>query len=145
MMQSLLVDRFKLAVHFETQGASVLFLRMVKPGKMGPKLRLHAHGPFCAASDSDVFPGVCDVYEMWNRGGGLLKLGSRNTTMALLAGALAYPGFGLSRPVLDRTGIMERVDFTIECAEERNDLRASTDADAPDLGGHRFFRPCTTN
>ena len=139
MMQSLLADRFKLAVHFDTQEASVLFLRMVKPGKMGPKLRPHADGPPCAAGDSDVFPTECEVYGLFNRGG-QLKLGSRNTTMALLARRLANPGFGLSRPVLDRTGITERVDFTIECAEERNSQPASMDTDAPDLGGPSFLQ-----
>lgn len=42
MMQSLLADRFRLAVHFETQETPVTALTMVKPGKTGPKLRPHA-------------------------------------------------------------------------------------------------------
>ena len=44
MMQSLLADRFKLVVHFETQEVPVLALTLVKPGKIGPKLRRHAEG-----------------------------------------------------------------------------------------------------
>jgi hypothetical protein len=35
MMQSLLADRFKLAIHFETQQVPVLALTLVKPGKLG--------------------------------------------------------------------------------------------------------------
>lgn len=41
MMQSLLADRFKLAVHFETQEVAVFALALAKPGKTGPKLRPH--------------------------------------------------------------------------------------------------------
>jgi hypothetical protein len=43
MMQSLLADRFKLAIHFETQQVPVLALVLVKPGVTGPKLRPHAN------------------------------------------------------------------------------------------------------
>jgi uncharacterized protein (TIGR03435 family) len=50
MVQSLLADRFKLAVHFETQLTSVLALVLAKPGKTGPKLLSHAEGPPCGAS-----------------------------------------------------------------------------------------------
>jgi uncharacterized protein (TIGR03435 family) len=39
MMQSLLAERFKLAVHFDSQVVPVLALVLVKPGKTGPKLR----------------------------------------------------------------------------------------------------------
>jgi uncharacterized protein (TIGR03435 family) len=38
MMQALLADRFKLAVHFETREAPVFALILAKPGKTGPKL-----------------------------------------------------------------------------------------------------------
>jgi uncharacterized protein (TIGR03435 family) len=41
MMQSLLADRFKLQVHFETREVPVLALNMDKPGTLGPKLHLH--------------------------------------------------------------------------------------------------------
>src|SRR6267142_6606299 len=42
MMQSLLADRFKLAVHFETREVPVFALSLVKPGQFGPRLRPHA-------------------------------------------------------------------------------------------------------
>ena len=47
MMQSLLADRFKLKIHFETREGSVLAMTLVKPGKIGPKLRPHSDGPPC--------------------------------------------------------------------------------------------------
>jgi beta-lactamase regulating signal transducer with metallopeptidase domain len=50
MMQSLLADRFKLKVHFESQEVPVFALTLVKPGKLGPKLRPHSEGPPCPDS-----------------------------------------------------------------------------------------------
>ena len=50
MMQSLLADRFKLSAHFETREVPVLALILVKPGKLGPKLRPHSEGPPCPDS-----------------------------------------------------------------------------------------------
>jgi bla regulator protein blaR1 len=47
MMQSMLVDRFKLAIHFETHEGPVLALTLIHPGKLGDKLRPHADGPPC--------------------------------------------------------------------------------------------------
>jgi uncharacterized protein (TIGR03435 family) len=37
MMRSLLAERFHLAVHFETPTVFTFELRLVKPGKLGPK------------------------------------------------------------------------------------------------------------
>ena len=48
MLQTLLADRFKLAVHSETRQAPVFALVLVKPGKMGPQLRPYADDPPCA-------------------------------------------------------------------------------------------------
>ena len=42
MMQSLLAERFKLALHYEMQERPVLVMTLAKPGTMGPRLRLHA-------------------------------------------------------------------------------------------------------
>ena len=123
MMQSLLADRFQLAVHFDTQEVPVFFLTYVKAGKMGPKFRLHSDGPPCdppgtpPAKNSDIYPPICDVYMMNILQNGMRRTGSRNTTMALLADSLSSTG-RLGRPVLDRSGIGERVDFMIEWAPD---------------------------
>jgi uncharacterized protein (TIGR03435 family) len=146
MMQSLLAERFKLAVHFETQLAPVLAIVLVKPGQTGPKLRPHAEGVPCEATsatngppdrDAKVFPPVCDVYMAMNRDA-LVRFGSRNTTLALLAGAL--PGIGkLDRPVVDQTGLTGKFDFSMEFAPESNQPSAAA-ADAPaDVQGPTFL------
>ncbi len=49
MMQSLLADRLKLAVHHETRQLPVFALVLVKPGKTGPQLRPHIDDPPCGA------------------------------------------------------------------------------------------------
>ena len=69
MMQSLLADRFKLTVHYETRVVPLYVLILAKPGKFGPQLRLHrADDPVCAKPaasqnpnevDADGYPEVC--------------------------------------------------------------------------------------
>jgi bla regulator protein blaR1 len=49
MMQSLLVDRFKLAVHFETRTVPVLVLVLARRGKLGARLKPHEEGLPCDA------------------------------------------------------------------------------------------------
>jgi len=112
MMQALLADRFQLAVHFETQEIPLLALVLVKPGKLGPQLRPHSEGPSCdAAPPPGVFPPKCHVMIL---DVGRVAIGaSRDTTMPLIAGALAPMG-QLARPVVDRTGLTGSFDFTLE-------------------------------
>jgi uncharacterized protein (TIGR03435 family) len=138
MMQSLLAERFQLAVHFETQSVPALAMVLVKPATTGPKLRPHSEGVPCEATpptngppapNAAVFPPVCDTYMMMVNANKTARAGSRNTTLALLAGAL--PGLGrLEHPVVDRTGLSGRYDFSIEWTPESN-LPALPNADAP--------------
>jgi uncharacterized protein (TIGR03435 family) len=121
MMQSLLADRFKLAVHFETQAVPVFALTLVEPGKLGPKLHPHAEGPPCPDYKlppfgepliaNGVFPSVCETYLMWGNGSDRSQVGARKTTMAQLA---AYLGNSVSRPVIDQTGLSGRYDLTFD-------------------------------
>jgi bla regulator protein blaR1 len=129
MMQSLLADRFKLKVHFETKEAPVLALTLVKPGKLGPKLRPHSEGPPCpdsfemikpftpiqAPKPGVVWPPQCGSSQLgtsdgtWN--------GARNTTMGFLADDiydLASRGGELDKPVVDQTGLEGRFDFILQ-------------------------------
>ena len=91
MMQSLLADRFKLGVHFETHEGPVYALALVKPGHPGPKLRPHAEGPACPGSfempdqfptrnAGDVFPPGCGTSQI---AGALI--GGRDLTMEIIA------------------------------------------------------------
>ena len=128
MTQSLLADRFKLAVHFETRQVAVLALVLEKPGKPGPKLRLHSEGPPCdlpapppanGNMANSVFPRSCDDFEAMPTANHGLLLGSRNATMELIADSLASLG-RLGRPVVDQTGLSGRFDFTLEWTQELN-------------------------
>jgi uncharacterized protein (TIGR03435 family) len=123
MMQSLLADRFRLAVHFETQVVPVFALTLVEPGELGPKLHPHAEGPPCPAnykfpafgepaSANGVFPAVCGAYEGGTRNGDEhSRVGARDTTMAQFA---EYLGYSVSRPVIDQTGLSGRYDLMFE-------------------------------
>ncbi len=134
MMQSLLADRFQLAVHFETREVPVLALTLIKPGKPGPKLRPHADGVPCDDT-AEAYPPRCDVYMLQRGPNGLNKGGSRNTTMDLLASSI--PSFGgLGRPVINQTGLDGRFDFAMEwTAETQSDaVAAFMDAVREQLG-----------
>jgi len=122
MMQSLLADRFKLAVHFERLEVPVLALVLDKPGKMGPKLSPHSNGPACDALQlpSDVFPPVCNAIMATGRPNNSILMGSRNVTMAQVAATFTISG-RLTRPVVDQTGLDGRFDFTLEWIRDSND------------------------
>jgi uncharacterized protein (TIGR03435 family) len=129
MVQSLLAERFKLAVHFETRVFPAFGMSLVKPGQPGPKLRPHSEGVPCEATPAtndplrpggSVFPPVCDVVMFTIQGGHDAKGGSRNTTLPMMAAAL--PGMGrLDHAMVDQTGLTGRYDFTIEFTPERPD------------------------
>ncbi len=120
MMQSLLAERFKLVVHFETKESPVLALVLAKPGKLGPKLVPHRDGPPCDAPPApNVFPPRCNGMMITMGVDRLAKGGSRDTTMALIASAL--PSMDrLGRTVVDRTGLSGRFDFVIDWTPEPN-------------------------
>jgi uncharacterized protein (TIGR03435 family) len=139
MMQSLLAERFKLAAHFETRDTAVLAMTLAKPGKTGPKLRLHSEGHPCDAPPvQDIFPAACDVYGMTINSGRQRLAGSRNTTIERLAASL--PSFGtLDRPVVDQTGLSGMFDFTLEWVPESNSPVAPDPNPQPDLQGSTFL------
>jgi uncharacterized protein (TIGR03435 family) len=127
MMQSLLAERFHLEVHYETQEMPVYALTLIKLGKWGPKLIRHADGPPCDASsrepaggldpDGEVFPPICYVQAGWRNRKGHMAAGSRNTTMALLT---FYLSGTAGRPLVDRSGITDRIDYRMEWTPESN-------------------------
>jgi bla regulator protein blaR1 len=122
MMRTLLGERFGLHVHFATETMPVFVMTLEKPGVLGPKLLPHDQGPPCPApgttfhgtrtGDDSVFPPVCDSVMMVARQKMLLN-GERHATMEVLADALAEDG-ELGRPVVDRTGLTGRFDWSIE-------------------------------
>ena len=58
MMQSLLADRFKLTVHYETRRLPVFALVLAKPGRTGPQLQPHPEDSTCSTALSQSSAGV---------------------------------------------------------------------------------------
>jgi uncharacterized protein (TIGR03435 family) len=146
MMQSLLADRFKLAVHTETRHVPVLALVLVKPGRTGPRLRPHVDEPPCplsgppvapsagqapyAQTTADGFPLYCTaVLGQPSTTRGRLRYGARNVTMKTIAEYLSAPS-GLGHTMVDQTGLQGTVDFTLEWEPER----LGSPQAAPDTG-----------
>jgi uncharacterized protein (TIGR03435 family) len=93
MVQKLLAERFGLAFHTESREMTAYVITV---GKGGPKLTKNDSG--------GNLPGF------GGRGPG--AFGVRNSTMAEFAGFLQ--GNILERPVVDKTGLTDKYDFTLE-------------------------------
>jgi len=128
MVQALLADRFQLKAHFETREVPVYELRLAKPGKPGPKLISHADGPPCDKPDvspvAEVpsFHFVCRTFSAYLDLGTKFVIGSRDVSMEVLAGTISEALGGplaFGRPIIDKTGLTGRFDFTLEWARER--------------------------
>jgi bla regulator protein BlaR1 len=129
MMQSLLAERLKLAIHFETQQIPALALILDHPGKTGPKLRPHSEGPPCEvpaalketepSSKNFVYPPICNLVAASPKGNHGMLMGTRNATMKQIGDAIASVG-DQGRPVVDRTGLRGRFDFTLEWTPDAN-------------------------
>jgi bla regulator protein BlaR1 len=129
MMQSLLADRFKLAVHYETRRLPVFALVLAKPGRTGPQLQPHLEDSTCSTEPSQTGPGVASAPPATVAGGlpsvcgsiegmpltpsGRIPVRARGVPIGLLASTLAQMG-NLDRAVLDRTGLSGNYDFTFE-------------------------------
>jgi bla regulator protein blaR1 len=120
MMQSLLADRFKLAVHLETRDVPVMALVLVNPGKLGPLLVPHSQGPACDAKIPpvdrsspkipDVWMPVCGTTQMVDWKNNTVILGSRNTTLDVFAEWIPLIET-LGRPAVNQTGLAGRFDI----------------------------------
>jgi uncharacterized protein (TIGR03435 family) len=152
MLQSLLADRFKLALHFEARQTQALALTLLSPGRLGPQMRLHSDGPPCLTKrdDSDLFPvdidpGVwpytCETVIFIRPGVPTERLGQevrkvsihnqmaagRNVGMDVILDALMRSGSGLEFPVVDQTGLKGVFDFSMEWTPEPGSPLAKLD------------------
>lgn len=127
MMQSLLAERFKLAVHRETRQAPVFAMLLEKPGATGPQLHAHPASDTCAttvfpdaataANTSQTLPIPCGlIARLPPSAPGSHKIGGRNITLTMLADSLpAQTGLAtFPKPVIDRTGLSGTFDFSLE-------------------------------
>jgi uncharacterized protein (TIGR03435 family) len=145
MMQSLLAERFKLVIHFETREQPVLALTLIKPNNPGPKLHPHVDGPACdsrepprdnSTANIDVFPPMCNEFQAIEKPDHEVLVGARNTTAELMAAFFSNVGH-LGRPVVDQTGLSGPIDFTMEYTPDSN--AASGTGAPPDLKGETFL------
>lgn len=133
MMQTLLADRFRLVVHYETRQIPVLVLLVDQPGKLGPLLQRHPEDLPCPTTPmipspppeapaqplDSRFPGTCGgMLLMAASAPGRIRGGARNVTMELIASTLPGGVTGVDRPVLDKTGLTGRFDFALEFAPQ---------------------------
>jgi uncharacterized protein (TIGR03435 family) len=144
MMQSLLAERFGFKAHFEEPTFPAFALELVNPGRTGPKLRPHSEGAPCDEKPAKVdfsklFPPVCGGLAYFMMPNRVEKGGSRDTTLAEMAEGL--PGIGgVDRPMVDRTGLEGRYDFTIEFAPEPNAVAATASDGASDPAAPTFIQ-----
>lgn len=108
MLQTLLADRFKLAVHRETRPTPVYTLVVAKNG---PKLKV----------------SQAETMSRGNPRRGHFE--ARKVTMAVLASMLAGSGW-TDRPVLDQTGLTDAYDFILDWTPD--DMK-SDELSAPSL------------
>jgi bla regulator protein blaR1 len=150
MMQSLLIDRFRLAVHLETHDAPVFALVPVKPGRLGPRIRPHAEGAACGApltvpvdrTSASVPPGgflpACGRVLTIDGPNHTVLLGTRNITLDHLAGYLADFG-NLDRPIVNQTGLTGTYDFSLNWLPEHDNASAAPVAQSLDAQGPSFI------
>ena len=136
MMQALLADRFKLALHFETKQVPVLEMVLDKPGKLGSHLQPHPGDAPCSTAPpapgtapgppaliAGGFPEMCGAIVGGPSTGtpGRIRVGARNVPMAMLATSFSVPQMtGVDRPILDKTGLSGAFDFTLEFTPQIN-------------------------
>jgi uncharacterized protein (TIGR03435 family) len=132
MTQTLLADRFHLAVHFTTADAPVFALVLARPSVTGPDLQPHpatdtcatpvagqssapAPQPKAALAATSNLPPVCGVISHvpssapgQHYGGRGIPLSLFATSVPTMTGLAATP-----RPVVDQTGLSGLYDFTL--------------------------------
>ena len=135
MVQSLLADRFKLAVHYETRQMPILALVQDDSGQFGPLLQRHPEEATCPTTPSlpsppptappqplaiDMrFPVPCGgIVSMPASAPGRVRSGARNVSLDLIANSISQTDIGEDRPVVNKTGLDGNFDFAIEFGPE---------------------------
>jgi uncharacterized protein (TIGR03435 family) len=128
MMQALLADRFKLAIHYEIKQQPIFALVLEKPGKLGPKIQPHPADSPCSTSGAagapptvaGGFPELCGAFSAWPVSG-RMHVGARNVPMEMIATYLTNPSLtGADRSVTDKTGLAGKYDFIMEFTPQIN-------------------------
>jgi uncharacterized protein (TIGR03435 family) len=150
LMQSLLVERFKLAAHVEKHTLPVYDLVLSKAGQTGPQLHAHSDDSPCvtplteraeggtaparpsSGSPSPSIPCKSIGFVSVDRGDRAQIVGN-GEPMERIAGILTSPFTGIDRPVRDRTGLSGTFDFALEWSLVRDSaqLPVASDNDGP--------------
>jgi len=140
MMRSLLADRFRLAVHFDTKESPAYALVLAKAGKLGPQMHRYPDGFPCSETlppqiggrgrdpngpaptvptvDDGRFPAYCGGISRMNPREGGLRWGGRNISVESVVAWINDMG-GLDRPLVDRTSLSGAFDVSVEFAMPR--------------------------
>ncbi len=146
MMQSLLADRFKLALHFETREETVLALTLIQPGKTGPALRPHSEGPSCDSlvpaggagqSGAKPFPFKCGFLNEIDLPNHQRRAGARNVSMVIVTSGLERVEW-LGHTLVDQTGLTGKYDFKIEWSPAPSGSAPLADETQTDSAGPTF-------
>ena len=147
MMQSLLAERFKMVVHFETREMPILALVQIKPGILGPRLRPHSQGPTRDAIIPPVDRNSPKIPDVWLPSCGTTQaidwrdhtaiLASRNIILDVLA-AYIPTLMPLDRPVIDQTRLTGRFDYELNFKPERRKPKGQSADTELDLTGPTF-------
>jgi uncharacterized protein (TIGR03435 family) len=148
MMQSLLAERFKLAVHYEAKTLPVFAVVLDKPGKTGPQLVPHPTDQTCldkpekpAPVPPNTAPPTYCGMDGWQVNG-VLHIRMIDVTMEQATGLLGGAGSMLGdlgqRSAIDQTGLTGHYDLTIEFVMQKAgdpsaDSSNSNDASGPSL------------
>lgn len=127
MTRALLRDRFKLSAHTETRQEQVYALVLARPdGRLGPQLKASTQN--CATSQAGA-ASPCGTNTSVNATVG--RMTGIGQSMESLVTSLG--GFGLSRMVLDRTGLKGEFDFELRWTPERAAAEQAQANDAPSI------------
>jgi uncharacterized protein (TIGR03435 family) len=141
MLQNLLADRFKLALHKETREMQIYSLNVARNG---PKLKKatpdpppdandaadRASGGFAGKLAADGYPAPRPGMTIMSTPAGPRARLSNKEHMEWLAGMLSGQ---LGRPVIDATGLTGEYDISLYWVPQRPDAIASDDPSGPDL------------
>lgn len=136
MMRSLLQERFGLVVHYESRTASVYALQLVKANTLGPHFREHTgacskefKGNTTAGQDADGYPDICGgLLLLPGSTGTHFRIGASDLSMAVFVNSLGSWG-DLGRPVVNDTGVTNKIDFFLDYIPPYVQATAGADVD----------------
>ena len=111
LVRKVLAERFALRAHMEQREMAVFALTAAKDG---PKLQGSASDPNEPADESE------------DSNGGQVSMHATNMSMAEL---VQWMNFAADKPVIDRTGLTGRYDFSLKWTED--EMRTPTDGNVP--------------